>query len=112
MKQVKSVAGRVVAVFGLACLLPCRGAALARDQETVAPDVAELTVEKIERALAAGEYTVVSLTQAFLDRIERYEPIYNAFISLNPTRSPPPPSSTPSTLPRARAAPCTACQWL
>jgi Asp-tRNA(Asn)/Glu-tRNA(Gln) amidotransferase A subunit family amidase len=26
----------------------------------------------------------VSLTQAFLDRIEFYEPIYNAFISLNP----------------------------
>ncbi len=47
-------------------------------------DVVELTVEEIQSAYAAGEYSAVELTRAFLDRIEQYEDYYNAFISMNP----------------------------
>ena len=48
------------------------------------PDVEELTVERIQADYAAGRYTAVDLTTAFLQRIDRYEGFYNAFISLNP----------------------------
>jgi Asp-tRNA(Asn)/Glu-tRNA(Gln) amidotransferase A subunit family amidase len=34
--------------------------------------------------LAAGRFTAVELTRAFLDRIQQYESRYNAFIVLNP----------------------------
>lgn len=47
-------------------------------------EVVELTAEQIQRDLANGEYTIVQLTRAFLDRIDRYEDRYNAFISMNP----------------------------
>ncbi len=47
-------------------------------------DVVELTAERIRSDLVAGRYTAVQLTQAFLERIARYEERYNAFISLNP----------------------------
>ncbi|MBW3534575.1 MAG: amidase [Gemmatimonadetes bacterium] len=47
-------------------------------------DVEELTVERVRDDLAAGRYSAVELTRAFLDRIERYEDHYNAFVSLNP----------------------------
>ena len=47
-------------------------------------DVVELTAEQIQAAYAEGRYTAVELTQAFLARIERYEGLYNAFISMNP----------------------------
>ena len=47
-------------------------------------DVVELTTAEIQRAYAAGEYTAVEVTQAFLARIDRYEDHYNAFISMNP----------------------------
>ena len=47
-------------------------------------DVVELTTEEIQHAYAAGEYTSVELTKAFLERIDRYEDYYNAFISMNP----------------------------
>ena len=47
-------------------------------------DVVELTVEAIQQAFAAGSYTSESLTQAFLDRIARYNPAYNAIVFLNP----------------------------
>lgn len=46
--------------------------------------VVELSVERIQADYAAGRYTAVQLTQAFLDRIALYEDHYNAFISLNP----------------------------
>lgn len=48
------------------------------------PDVVELTVADVQEGYAAGRFTAVELTRAFLERIERYEPRYNAFISLNP----------------------------
>jgi len=47
-------------------------------------DVVELTVEDIQAGYAAGDFTAVELTQAFLDRIAQYESYYNAFISMNP----------------------------
>jgi hypothetical protein len=47
-------------------------------------DVIELSAKDIAKAYAAGRFTAVDVTQAFLDRIEKYEPNYNAFISLNP----------------------------
>ena len=56
----------------------CPGVASAQ-----AIDVVELTVDQIQAAYAAGEYTAVELTRAYLDRIELYEEHYNAFISMN-----------------------------
>ena len=47
-------------------------------------DVVELTVDDVAAAYARGEYTAVELTRAFLERIERYEARYNAFVSMNP----------------------------
>ncbi|MFC1661441.1 amidase [Gemmatimonadota bacterium] len=47
-------------------------------------DVVELTAERVQSDLAQGKYTTLQLTQAFLERIDRYEDHYNAFISLNP----------------------------
>src|SRR5687768_11293907 len=47
-------------------------------------EVVDLTAEQIQADYAAGKYTAVELTQAFLDRIAQYEPTYNAWITLNP----------------------------
>jgi Asp-tRNA(Asn)/Glu-tRNA(Gln) amidotransferase A subunit family amidase len=47
-------------------------------------DVVELTVEKAQSAFAAGTITSERLTQAFLDRIAKFNPQYNAIIFLNP----------------------------
>lgn len=51
-------------------------------------DVIELTAAQIQADYAEGRYTAVQLTQAFLGRIERYEDLYNAFISMNPDALP------------------------
>jgi len=48
------------------------------------PDVVELTIEEVRTGYAAGSFTAVELTRAFLERIEQYEGRYNAFISMNP----------------------------
>ena len=61
-----------------------RPASVAAPASTRLPDVEELTVERIQADYAAGRYTAVELTTAFLERIRRYEGVYNAFISLNP----------------------------
>ena len=47
-------------------------------------DVVALTAKQIQADYAEGRYNAVQLTQAFLGRIERYEDLYNAFISMNP----------------------------
>ncbi len=47
-------------------------------------DVVELTAAELQEAYAAGTHTVVEVVRAFLDRIDRYEDHYNAFISMNP----------------------------
>ena len=46
-------------------------------------DVIELTVQDVQTAYAAGEFTAVELTRAYLDQIDRYEGHYNAMISMN-----------------------------
>jgi Asp-tRNA(Asn)/Glu-tRNA(Gln) amidotransferase A subunit family amidase len=48
------------------------------------PDVVELTAGQIESDFAAGKYTATELVQAYLDRIAKYNPTYNAFTYLNP----------------------------
>ena len=49
-----------------------------------AVDVVELNAEEIQAGLAAGDFTSVDLTRAFLARIALYEDRYNAMISINP----------------------------
>lgn len=46
--------------------------------------VVELTAAQIQEDYRAGRYTAVQLVETLLARIERYEPTYNAFISMNP----------------------------
>ena len=48
-------------------------------------DVVELTTEEIQQAYAAGEYTSVELTKAFLERIDRYEDYYNCLLYTSPS---------------------------
>ena len=43
-----------------------------------------MTTEDVLAGYAAGDFTAVELTRAFLARISRYEQHYNAFISMNP----------------------------
>lgn len=81
----------VMVVLGLAgcALSPAAGPEGGARTASVAasarlPQVEELTVERIQADYAAGRYTAVELTTAFLQRIDRYEGFYNAFISLNP----------------------------
>jgi amidase len=68
---------RLLAALALSLALPPRAVA----QEI---DVVELTVADVQAAYATGRFTAVALTRAYLDRIERYEDRYNAFISMNP----------------------------
>jgi amidase len=46
--------------------------------------VVELTIEDVQEGYRTGAFTAVELTQAFLDRISRFEDNYNAFVSMNP----------------------------
>ena len=68
----------------------CLLAALVAPMSVAAPlagqsiDVVEMTVEDVRAGYASGRFTAVELTRAFLERIERYEGRYNAFISMNP----------------------------
>lgn len=48
-------------------------------------DVVELSIEDVQKGFAEGRFTSETLTQAFLARIARYEPYYNAFTFMNPT---------------------------
>lgn len=48
-------------------------------------DVVEMTVADVQEGYASGRFTAVDLTRSFLERIARYEPRYNAFISMNPS---------------------------
>jgi Asp-tRNA(Asn)/Glu-tRNA(Gln) amidotransferase A subunit family amidase len=48
-------------------------------------ELTELTIAEVQQAFDAGRYTSEALTRAYLARIERYEPYYNAFTFMNPT---------------------------
>jgi len=48
-------------------------------------DVVELTIADVQAGFASGRFSAEALTLAFLARIERYEPYYNAFTFMNPT---------------------------
>ncbi len=80
-------------VLLLSCLLQaCSTVAAPSTPSTAGPraigsgaiDVVELTVQDIQTAYAAGEFTAVEVTTAFLDQIDHYEDHYNALISMNP----------------------------
>ena len=66
------------ATAGLAVAAPARVAAV---QDV---DVVELTAAQIQEDYRASRYTALELVSAFLERIERWEERYNAFISMNP----------------------------
>jgi Asp-tRNA(Asn)/Glu-tRNA(Gln) amidotransferase A subunit family amidase len=76
--RVRSARSLVPVLGGLALIgwaIPVRG-------QTI--NLVELTAEQIQKDYAAGKYTAVQLTRAYLDRIAQYEDVYNAFISMNP----------------------------
>lgn len=78
----RAAAGLRRAVPAAALVLAC--AAVSADLHAQEIDVVEMTVADVRAGYAAGEFTAVELTRAFLDRIRRYEDHYNAFISMNP----------------------------
>ncbi len=47
-------------------------------------DVTELTIAEVQAGFAEGRFTSEALTLAHLERIEKYEPFYNAFTFMNP----------------------------
>ena len=47
-------------------------------------DIVELTIADIQEGFAQGRFTSEGLTRLHLARIEKYEPYYNAFTSMNP----------------------------
>lgn len=48
-------------------------------------DPTSFTIRQAQTALAAGDVTSEKLVQLYLDRIDKYDAYYNAFISMNPT---------------------------
>lgn len=68
----------IVAVCCVACVLPLPAA------ESAEVDVVELTAQQIQAAYLMGDFTATDLVESFFARIDKYEPTYNAFISLNP----------------------------
>jgi amidase len=79
---VRAVAGRASGT--LALLVATAAGALPALAAAQRIDVVEMTTHDVQAGYASGEFTAVELTQAFLDRIRRYESHYNAFISMNP----------------------------
>ncbi len=47
-------------------------------------DVVELSIDDVQKGFAEGRFTSETLTHAFLERIAKYEPYYNAFTFMNP----------------------------
>ncbi|HLL88683.1 MAG TPA: amidase, partial [Tepidisphaeraceae bacterium] len=50
----------------------------------VGADLRLLTAEQIQTDYAAGKYTTVELTTAYLKQIKTFDPFYNAWVTLNP----------------------------
>ncbi|MBP3953147.1 amidase family protein [Bacillus suaedae] len=57
---------------------------LAATEITQTFEIEEATIAEMQAALQSGELTSVELVQMYLDRIEKYEDIVNAYISINP----------------------------
>jgi len=70
--------------FGIALALVASAIAIPSPASSQDIDVVEMTVADVASGYAAGDFTAVELTEAFLARISRYENHYNAFISMNP----------------------------
>ena len=106
-------AGRLVVWSVLFVVAVTARAPLGALQSNDALDVVELAAAELQEGYGAGNYTVVEVTQAFLNRIERYEDHYNAFISMNPDahawRSPP--RSTRSCARPGHGGRCTGYRW-
>jgi len=51
-------------------------------------DIIELTVAQLQQGMAQGRFTSEAVTEAFLDRIDRFNLRYNALIFLNPDAVP------------------------
>ena len=85
-RAVSPVVGRrfvaVAVVFAATATAPWAVAATGAAAQEI--DVVEMTTKDVLAGYAAGDFTAVELTRAFLDRIARYESHYNAFISMNP----------------------------
>lgn len=47
-------------------------------------EIVNLTVQDIQQGFKKGEFTSEELTESFLERIDKFEPTYNAFTYLNP----------------------------
>lgn len=82
LRPPRAVAATLVSLVVLAGVTLANPASA--QQSTAAVDIVELTAVELQEAYRASAYTVVEVVQAFLDRIERYEDHYNAFISMNP----------------------------
>jgi Asp-tRNA(Asn)/Glu-tRNA(Gln) amidotransferase A subunit family amidase len=48
------------------------------------PELTDLDIEDIQSGLKTGAFTSTELVESFQDRIDKLEPTYNAFTSLNP----------------------------
>ena len=84
--RLEATTGAWLPFIGLLLLLAGCAAPAPEAVQEAAPDIdlVELTAGQIQADYAEGRYTAVQLTQASLDRIERFEGLYNAFISMNP----------------------------
>jgi Asp-tRNA(Asn)/Glu-tRNA(Gln) amidotransferase A subunit family amidase len=78
--------GVVVLVGLLLCIVATFSSAFqapVRDQSAAASldrDLNEITITQLHAMYASGKYTVTQVTQAYLDRIARYDDVYNAFL--------------------------------
>lgn len=73
-----------MAISLLGAWMVAAGTQAAQEPQRRQIDVVELTVAQVQADYRAGRYTVAELVGAFLDRIARHEPEYNAFVSMNP----------------------------
>lgn len=46
--------------------------------------IEEITLEQLNAGYASGRFTAAKVTQAYLDRISKYEATYNAYTAINP----------------------------
>jgi aspartyl-tRNA(Asn)/glutamyl-tRNA(Gln) amidotransferase subunit A len=66
---------------------PSREAAKGRREMTSAIDLPALTIARIAHLIRAGELSPVDLTEAYLSRIERLDPLIGAYITMTAERA-------------------------